>query len=104
MSYFNGDADIMYRERMKGIIEFLKSQKKTREEIGEIFLERCSECYHVPNGDDLAYHEMHDGWVIQGCEGYWPYDPALVGIDSPNWDDFRQGIDDMDYWKQTGIS
>jgi hypothetical protein len=30
--------------------------------------------------------------VIVGCEGYWVIDPAVAGIDSPNWSDWRADV------------
>jgi hypothetical protein len=33
--------------------------------------------------------------VVIGCEGYWIVNPALVGIDSPNWSDWAKLPDDV---------
>ena len=47
----------------------------------------------APYAPNLMYP---DPVVIVGCEGYWVIDPAVVGIDSPNWSDWRADIlDDL---------
>ncbi len=64
----------------------------------EVLTDQCPECgtilgrlehdYHLvvpmpdadPKGREVA--------VIIGCEGYWVVNPALVGIDAPNWGSF----------------
>jgi hypothetical protein len=48
----------------------------------------CRDCDEIPsdypNAPD-ADHVMIGNFVIIGCEGYWQINPALVGIESPNW-------------------
>lgn len=95
------DADEAYYQRVVGVIEF---QKFIDEELwGNLLTERCPECGQVPTGLDIQLHRMHDGFIIVACEGYWVMDPEKIGLGTGNWMDFRDGINDIEYWKRTGI-
>ena len=58
----------------------------------------CPECGgqqgRLDNDNHLvvAVADPHPGEVavVIGCEGFWVVDPKLVGIDSPNWQDWRE--------------
>lgn len=62
----------------------------------------CPECTGTILPADFAAQRDHLVWVSQagdevvviiGCEGYWVVDPALVGIDSPNWQPADAGFE-----------
>jgi len=60
----------------------------------------CTECnVHVDRMTEAerAAHEIIDmevewfsPWVLVGCEGYWMVDPAAVGMERGNWQDWRE--------------
>lgn len=99
--------DETYYQRVVGMIEYTKKldpQAPACAIRDEHLTERCPECGQVPMGSDLDYHRMHDDNVIVACEGYYVVDPNLVGFDSPNWMDWKDNIEDVDFWKETGIN
>lgn len=53
----------------------------------------CQECEvrveGYPFPDHVALHVTHAGYVLIGCEGYWQINPNRLGIESPNWQDWR---------------
>lgn len=59
----------------------------------------CPECTGIlrplDNSDHLIWASQagDEVVVIIGCEGYWVVDPALVGIDSPNWQPANAGFE-----------
>lgn len=101
----NGPLDHEYFTRIVGMIEYAKTldPQAPGAALENDLTERCPECDQVPTGYDTHYHKMHDGNVIIGCEGYYVIDPAKVGMGSGNWMDFRDNIEDLDFWKETGI-
>lgn len=54
----------------------------------------CCEEIDIFNTEHLIWGERDDVVIIIGCEGYWAIDPALVGIDSPNWQPAGQYLSD----------
>jgi hypothetical protein len=62
--------------------------------------EACPECGFGPTGGGLvitengqAAHVMVRGYVVLGCEGYFVVDPAALGLDRGEWDDWRMTMD-----------
>jgi hypothetical protein len=60
----------------------------------------CPECGATPGGDGLVVADSGDhahvvlrGAVILGCEGYFVVDPAAVGLDRGQWEDWRGDLD-----------
>jgi rRNA maturation protein Nop10 len=61
----------------------------------EALTDQCPECGSVQTFMQHDYHlvvrmpdtdpEVRKVAVVVGCEGYWVVNPALVGIDRPNW-------------------
>lgn len=99
------DADEAYYQRVVGVMEYAATldPQAPGAALLEHLTERCPECSQVPTGLDQQVHRMHDGTVIIGCEGYWVIDPGLVGLATGNWMDFRDVINDMAYWQETGL-
>ncbi len=83
------EKDLLTRDRtadylaaVTGVVDTLPAETVT---------DRCPEC-----GEQQTYRDNDDHIVIVrnatgelvvvvGCEGYWVVDPALAGIDAPNW-------------------
>lgn len=97
--------DETYYQRIVGVMEYAATldPQAPGAALLEHLTERCPECDQVPTGDDVRLHRMHDGTVIIGCEGYFVIDPELVGMGTGSWMDFRDDIEDFDYWKETGL-
>jgi hypothetical protein len=56
----------------------------------------CPECDEPVEGEGLvlcdggaAAHVVLGGSVVLGCEGYWVVDPAPLGLDPGQWEDWR---------------
>lgn len=50
---------------------------------------RCTECGHIPDAGDTVHTLSDDGYVLIGCEGYWLINPARLGLDAGQWQDWR---------------
>lgn len=90
------DADEAYYQRMIGVLEFTKDEELT-------VINRCPECGEVPEDQGIGLHRVYEGVVIIGCEGYWVFDPEMVGMGTGNWMDFRDDMEDLTMWLETGL-
>lgn len=74
--------------------------KKDHMVLAEYLSSKCPDCdgkiygpRHM-NPTQKSWHLIikHDGheFVVVGCEGYFVVNPNLVGISSPNWDDWTK--------------
>jgi hypothetical protein len=52
--------------------------------VGKYLTPTCSECGQWAVEGDGA-HVVVGGFVVVGCEGYWPIDPNIFGLDHPEW-------------------
>lgn len=89
MTTINSEA-LQYIERIEQAIE------QGRTGVCQSLTRVCPEC-ELEVDAMIDEHEWEHGmigpWVIVGCEGYYVIDPNLVGIDSPNWSDWRNNSD-----------
>lgn len=57
----------------------------------------CVECDETVSRMTRSERERHaviplveEDWVLVGCEGYWHVDPAVVGMERGDWNDWRE--------------
>lgn len=55
----------------------------------------CPECGEIA-GEDDGMHVRSDGVLAIGCEGYYVINPNVIGIDSPNWQDWRTPVEPVE--------
>jgi len=72
--------DLVDEDRTQGFRDHLTTQ--------------CTECdteVATMSPRSATLHRIYRGYVLVGCEGYLTIDPRTMGLDMPNWQDWREG-------------
>ncbi len=82
----NGDREADYVEAAGEQI------RRDRASVEKWMTDVCPECGEQVDefSEDHIVDELEDGQqvLLIGCEGFWLINPNMVGIDSPNWQDW----------------